>query len=553
MINGSNGLLGFFAAPVFEGDEDKTRVAGLLNTVVLGLLAMSVVYGVTIVLTQPGEIYNLVILAAVIILESAVLILLRLGQVQGASLLQSAILWIIITLANYTSGGASAPGAIGYALVLVMVSLLMSGWVVFGFVGLSLAAEAYFVYAEINEMLPPPRMENTPINTWVIHAAVLVIMGLLLYLSKRSITGAFARVYQNERALSESNRELESTRESLEQQSQRLQSTINTYVAYMADVGRGHLSARLTLADADLEADPLATLGQQLNSTTASLQSIILKIRNASSELGQSSAEILAATTQQMSGASEQSAAISQTTTTVDEVKTIADQSVARAQEVADKALRTVEVSRMGQQSVQDTLGSMGQIKDQVESIAENILTLSQHTQQIRDIISTVNDLASQSNMLALNAAVEAARAGEHGKGFAVVAQEVRSLAEQSRQATGQVRTILEGIQQATNTTVMATEEGTKRVDSGVQLAARSGEAIRQLTGVIDESSQAATQMVAGGRQQASGIEQIAMAMQNINQATTQSLSSTRQAEKAAQDLNNLARNLATVVEQYAE
>jgi methyl-accepting chemotaxis protein len=97
----------------------------------------------------------------------------------------------------------------------------------------------------------------------------------------------------------------------------------------------------------------------------------------------------------------------------------------------------------------------------------------------------------------------------------------------------------------------MATEEGTKVVNKGLQLTTQTQEAIEQLTGVIGESAQAATQMVAGGRQQASGMEQIAVAMQNINQATTQSLASTRQAEKAAQDLNKLASSLAEIVERY--
>jgi methyl-accepting chemotaxis protein len=268
-------------------------------------------------------------------------------------------------------------------------------------------------------------------------------------------------------------------------------------------------------------------------------------------DLSSSVAEILAATTQQASGASEQSAAIAQTTTTVDELKTIAEQSVSRAQEVAGASRRTVEVSRTGRQAVQDTIGSMGQIKARVEGIAENILALSEQTQQIGEIIATVNGIAAQSNMLALNASVEAARAGEYGKGFAVVAVEVRNLAEQSRQATGQVKAILSDIQRATNATVMATEEGTKRVEEGAELAGQAGAAIEELGMVIEESAQAAAQMVAGGRQQSAGVEQVAVAMQSINQATAQSLASTRQAEKAARDLNDLARSLSEIVKQY--
>jgi methyl-accepting chemotaxis protein len=290
-------------------------------------------------------------------------------------------------------------------------------------------------------------------------------------------------------------------------------------------------------------ADQLATTIENARLLNATQQTV--------RDLSSAAAEILAATTQQASGANEQSAAISQTTTTVDEVKTIAEQSVVRAQEVGDASQRTVEVSRSGQQAVQDTIASMAQIKERVEGIAENILALSEQTQQIGEIIATVNDIAAQSNILALNASVEAARAGEHGKGFAVVAAEVRNLAEQSKQATAQVRAILQDIQNGINATVMATEEGTKVVDVGVGLAAQAREVIAQLAGVIGESAQAAMQMVAGGRQQASGVEQIALAMQNINQATVQSLASTRQAEEAAQDLNDLARSLTETVERY--
>jgi len=281
------------------------------------------------------------------------------------------------------------------------------------------------------------------------------------------------------------------------------------------------------------------------------LQRILAQTRDAASNLSSAVTEILAAMTQQVAGADEQSAAISQTTTTVDEVKAIAGQSVVRAQEVADASQHTVEVSQAGYRAVQETIESMGQIKGRVEGIAENILALSEQTQQIGEIIATVNELASQSNMLALNAAVEAARAGEHGKGFAVVAAEVRNLAEQSKEATGQVRTILSDIQRATNATVMATEEGAKGVDEGIQLAARTREAIDRLSEVIDESARAAMQMVAGGQQQASGVEQIALAMQNIHQSTVQSLASTRQTEKAAQDLNELSRRLTETVDQY--
>jgi methyl-accepting chemotaxis protein len=330
------------------------------------------------------------------------------------------------------------------------------------------------------------------------------------------------------------------------------QAVVKEYVDYMSEVTLGNLSARLDIyEDESIEDDPLVKLGYELNETVASLQRMIGRMHDAADHLSAASTEILSATSQQASGANQQSAAIAQTTTTVDELKTIVEQSVVRAQEVASASQRTSEVSRAGWQAVEKTIDSIAQTRTRVEGIAENILALSEQTQQVGEIIDTVNDIAAQSNILALNASVEAARAGEYGKGFAVVAMEVRNLAEQSQQATARVRAILSDIQKATNATVMATEEGTKQVEEGMALAAQSGEAIEQLAGVIEESAQAATQMVAGGRQQAAGVEQVAVAMQSINQATVQSLASTRQSEKAAQKLNDLARSLNEILEQY--
>jgi methyl-accepting chemotaxis protein len=225
--------------------------------------------------------------------------------------------------------------------------------------------------------------------------------------------------------------QLRDTLRSEQEQRAYLELTVEEYVNYMANVAKGDLTARLSIdGDWDDSGDPLTVLGNELNATTASLQDMTLKIRGAATGLSSASSEILAATTQQASGASEQSAAIAQTTTTVDELKSIAEQSVARAQEVAGASQRTVKVSQAGREAVQETIGSMGEIRARVEGIAENILALSEQTQQVGEIIETVNEIASQSNILALNASVEAARAGEYGKGFAVVAAEVRSWLE---------------------------------------------------------------------------------------------------------------------------
>lgn len=327
-----------------------------------------------------------------------------------------------------------------------------------------------------------------------------------------------------------------------------LQATVNSYKEFIDRVSRGELAARLTMNGSR---DELSELGVNLNKMVESLDRMVKNINQATNDISSTSSEIFAATAQHNSGASAQAAAINETTATVDEVRQIAAQTTERAQSVAASAQKSVAISDTGTSAVQETVAGMGQIKEKVEQIAANIIALSEQTQQISDIIATVNDIAEQSNLLALNASIEAARAGEQGKGFSVVAAEVRNLAEQSQQATSQVKAILDDIQKATNTVVMVTEEGTKDVDSGMSLAQQAGSTIKALADAINESAEAAQQIVTSAHQQAAGMDQIAAAMQNINQSTNQSLSSTRQTEKAVHHLTELGNNLKDTIAFY--
>ncbi len=298
--------------------------------------------------------------------------------------------------------------------------------------------------------------------------------------------------------------------------------------------------------------DELGLLNKAFSRMTVKLRGSIKEIVESVKMLGSSSSEILAATTQVATISVETATAISQTTTTVEEVRQASQQSAQKAGKVAENSTEIVQVTQSGNKAVEDTVKVMNGISRQMEIIASTIVSLSEQSQQIGGIIASVNDVADQSNLLAVNASIEAANAGEHGKGFAVVAREIKNLAHISRESTDQISLILNDIQKATASAVLAAEQGSKAVETGVKQSSKAGETIRLLAKSVNESVQSATQIVASSHQQVVGMDQVGVAMNNINQAGAENAASMKQAEKAAKDLNDLGQKLKALVDQYS-
>ena len=186
-----------------------------------------------------------------------------------------------------------------------------------------------------------------------------------------------------------------------------------------------------------------------------------------------------------------------------------------------------------------------------MSSIGETVVKLSEHSKAIEEIVAAVQDLADQSNLLAVNASIEAARAGDRGKGFAVVAHEIKSLADQSKEATDQIRTILGDTQRWVGAVVMATEQGSKAVEAGVEQSILAGEAIQSLATSVQTSSQAASVIDVSSQQQFTGVEQVASAMASIETAMRQNIEGTKQLEDEAKRLEELGDSLKSSIERY--
>ena len=297
--------------------------------------------------------------------------------------------------------------------------------------------------------------------------------------------------------------------------------------------------------------DELGVLTKSFNQMIGSLRVQIREILDGVGVLASSAGEISTTVSQLAASATETASSVSETTSTVEEVKKTAELAREKSRTVAESARETARIAQSGEETVKSTVESMSRIREQVDSVAASMVKLSEQSQAIGLIISSVDDIAEQSNLLAVNAAIEAAKAGEHGKGFSVVAQEVKNLAEQSKQATAQVRTILNDIQRATSTAVMATEQAGNAVNGGSVQTARTGEAIQTLARNIQMAAEASAQIAVSAQQQFAGVDQVTIAMENIKQASEQNVEGTRQMELAARNLDTLGRRLKELVAKY--
>ncbi|MBB4038536.1 methyl-accepting chemotaxis protein [Microvirga flocculans] len=322
---------------------------------------------------------------------------------------------------------------------------------------------------------------------------------------------------------------------------------LSAFMSFVERVGRGELGGQMAITGKD----EIGHLGATLNAMVEGLRQLASQSREATENLNAAAAEIRASTQEQAASVEEQLAAVQETAATVDEITHSGTQIGKRAQEVIASAQAAAQTSMAGLQAVEDTARAMDAIREQAEAVAENIVALSEKTQAVGEIVASVNDISERTHLLALNAAIEAAAAGENGRSFAVVASEMKTLADQAKDATTQVRSILGDIQRGINSSVMLTEEAVKRVSAGKERTDITQQTITGISSQIQESVQTFQQIVASTNQQQLGIEQVMGALQNIRQASQQTAAGTRQLETAAGNLSTLAQQLLGLVERY--
>ena len=262
-----------------------------------------------------------------------------------------------------------------------------------------------------------------------------------------------------------------------------------------------------------------------------------------------SSAELQTASTQQATGAREASTAMNEVTTTMSELLVTSRQIAESAQQVAHIAEDTAQAASAGDLTVTKTQDSIAAIRQQVDVIVSHMLDLGKKSQQIGGIVDVINELSEQTNILSINATIEAAGAGEAGKRFAVVGDEIRKLAERVTGFTKDIRGLVEEIRGAVNTTVMATEGGSKAVDAGLQHFQEVTRGFKQIAGMVATTTQAAREIELSTKQQMTAVEQVNAAISGAAQATRETEASSGQTLQTATQLVNLSHELSRIVQ----
>ncbi len=281
-------------------------------------------------------------------------------------------------------------------------------------------------------------------------------------------------------------------------------------------------------------------------------RSLTTQIGTAVGMVQSSSTQLQAAANQQATGSKEQATAMNEISTTISELMATSRQIAESAQRVAQIAGQTAGAAKSGEGTVETTHESISLIRRQVDLIVSNMLELGKKSQQIGAVLDIVSELAEQTNILAINATIEAAGAGEAGRRFTVVAEEIRKLADRVGGSTKEIRTLIDDVRSAVNTTVMTTESGSKAVDAGSKQFGEVALALKQIVALVSTTTEAAREIELSTKQQATAVEQVNVAIANVAQATKETEASSSQTLQTSSQLARLSGDLLRLVKPQA-
>src|SRR5438094_967603 len=331
----------------------------------------------------------------------------------------------------------------------------------------------------------------------------------------------------------------EAERDEERKRREELQKNISVFLETVTQIAQGDLRKR-----GEVTPDVLGNVVDAVNLMVEEIGALLADVRHAALRVTGSASDMLGATDQMAGGAEKQAR---EATTVSREVETMSRsvQLVAsNAASAANAAAQTLDAATRGEGAVRDSLAGMQRIRNEVQVIAKRIKSLGDRSLEISEIVDTIEEIASHTNLLALNAAIEAAGAGESGVRFAVVADEIRKLAERAATATKDIAARIRAVQAETQEAVVAMEEGTREVETGYKVTIRAEASLKAIAGISKTSAELAQEISASSQQQVRGADGVVRAMRSIAEVAVHTEQAVLQTRRTVDDLVKLADEL---------
>jgi methyl-accepting chemotaxis protein len=298
--------------------------------------------------------------------------------------------------------------------------------------------------------------------------------------------------------------------------------------------------------------DQIGTLAAAMEQMQTNLSGIIGTVVQTAGSLTGSAASMRTAGDQIHRRMDQQSQQTQQAATAMQEMSASIAEVSRHTQSAAETARSAAETARDGGTIVKQVLGSMHSIATAVSDTAATVGLLGDDSRRISQIVTVIDEIARKTNLLALNAAIEAARAGDQGRGFAVVAGEVRRLAESTAQATGEIATMIQGIQDRTRTAIASMESGTGTVQQGVITTTQAGEALERIIGMAERVDRMITQIAIAASQQAAAADQSSASLDAIHSLSHENLTEMATTAAGIESLRTTAVTLEQQVDRFS-
>src|SRR6185503_20498102 len=331
----------------------------------------------------------------------------------------------------------------------------------------------------------------------------------------------------------------ETERDEEKRKREELQRNITRFLDTATEIAQGDLTKR-----GQVTSDVLGSVVDAINVMVGELATIINDVRDTSQQVLTSATEMIGAMEATAGGAQTQSREAVGVSEAMEGLSRSMRRVAEHAESSAEAAKQTLDSATKGEHAVRASLSGMQRIRGEVQGISKKVKSLADRSLEISEIVNTIEDIASQTNLLALTAAIEAAGAGEAGLRFGVVADEVRKLAERSANAAKEITTLIKNVQAETQETIVATEEGTSDVEAGYAITVRAGDSLREISGIARTSADLARDISLATQQQVRGADDVAKAVQSIAGLAGQAEHSAVETRRTVDELAALAAAL---------